>query len=294
MAKPRVTLIWNPSAGVLPRRAVPRRVARAIAGWAVLTQVRETSSPGDAERFASEVSAEECDLLLIAGGDGTVNASINGLRAEVPVGILPLGTANVLARELGIPTHSLRAMCAALGQARERPIDVGSCNGRRFLAMASAGFDAAVVREVGPPEKDLLGPTAFALRAVQALPGHESAMWRIRADGEVIETSATMILVSNTARYGGSLQLSPGASLDDGWLDMSVFVAATGRQFIRQLVALMTRGDAAKTGVLCRRCREIELEGIPPQPVQIDGEVLGTTPARIQIEPRSLTVLSKR
>ena len=292
MAPLRATLIWNPTAGLGRRRRLPERVQRYLGDWATLTCVRTTEARGDSERFAHAIDARETDLLLIAGGDGTVNRTINGLTADVAVGILPTGTANVLALELRLPVFTVRAMVTALRRAEERRIDVGVCNGRKFLAMASAGFDAAVVREIGRTEKEILGPTAFALHAMGALPGTEAADWRIVHDGEVLETRAMMVLASNAARYGGPLRLSPGASLDDGWLDASVFRAATGAELVAQTLAILTRRPEVEEGLLCFRCQSLTLEATPPQPIQVDGESFGTTPARIAVLPRALRVLA--
>jgi len=291
MARRRATLIWNPAAGLLRRRAVDERLRRLCADWLEITRVRKTRGPGDAERFAAEVDPQETDLLLVAGGDGTLNAAVNGLRVDVPLGIVPLGTANVLARELGLPVHSLRAMARALAEAEPRRIDVGRCGKRRFVEMVGAGFDAAVVREVGPPEKDLLGPTAYALRALGFLTTPRPAHWEITVDGAGVEAEGLMALVSNTARYGGPLQLAPGASLEDGCLDVTVFTAVNGGQLLRQALAVLSRRGLIEAGLILRRGREISLTAAPRQPLQLDGEPAGFTPVRIQLEPRSLTVL---
>jgi diacylglycerol kinase family enzyme len=159
-------IIFNPAAGWRRRQRLAPVLAQ-LGEHGCAFVVRETQAPGDAERFAAEVDPEAFDLVVVAGGDGTVNETINGLaRSGLPLALIPLGTANVLAAEIGLgPDPAAVARCVALGQ--PRPIALGAAAGRRFILMAGAGFDAHVVAGVSVPMKRWLGKGAYVLSTLR-------------------------------------------------------------------------------------------------------------------------------
>ena len=156
----RLLIIFNPAAGWRRRQRLAPVLTRLREHGCALV-VRETQGPGDAERFAAEVDPDAFDIVVAAGGDGTVNETINGLaRSGLPLGLIPLGTANVLAAEIGLRTDPASlARCLVFGE--PRPIALGAANGRRFILMAGAGFDAQVVAGVSVPMKRWLGKGAM-------------------------------------------------------------------------------------------------------------------------------------
>ncbi len=164
----RVLVIHNPTAGWRRRRRFERILSALIAAG-VDVDVRPTTRRGDAEAFARAADPAEHDAIAVAGGDGTINEVVNGLGdKKLPLAVIPLGTANVLAHEIGLG-GSPREIAETIARGRPQPISVGIVNGRRFVMMAGFGFDAHVVAEVKPMIKKLFGKIAYVISTLKAL-----------------------------------------------------------------------------------------------------------------------------
>jgi lipid kinase YegS len=187
-------------------------------------KMRVTSEKGDATRFAAE--SREVDLLIAAGGDGTLNEVVHGLmivpaEARPVLGILPLGTANDFATGCGIPRDPKEALALCL-QGRDVLVDVGKANKHWFLNAASAGFGAEITATTPPALKRLLGPAAYTVMgAILAMNVHHFQRRLILPDGEITGTGPVAI-VANGRQAGGSMQVTPRARIDDGLLDVLV------------------------------------------------------------------------
>jgi len=289
-------LIVNPTAGQgKPSESLEKLK---VALGPLLGDVVVTQGPGDAERAAQIASAgNEHDAVLVAGGDGTVNEVVNGLLAGgavLPLGLVPLGTQNVLAHELKLPSSAdLEATVQMLRAGRTRAIDIGRAGERHFALMAGFGFDAQVVSEVLQPIKDLLGPAAYAFAAVGALARSDSSTLSLILDDEQIRTEAYLIVVANAASYAyRQIKLAPFAALDDGWLDICVFERAPTKRFgfAGQLMAVLSRRHLRDPRVRYYRAKRILIASDPPIQGQLDGETYGTTPIEIAILPQALDV----
>ncbi len=288
-------LIVNPAAGqgrTLEALEALQTVLDPVLGGVVITQER-----GDAERAAREASANGYHAVLAAGGDGTVNEVVNGLLAActpggaLPLGLVPVGTQNVLAHEMGLPTADLDATLALLRAGRTRRIDVGLAGSRHFVLMAGFGFDARVVREVLRPVKALLGPAAYAFATVGALATYRSTQVRLRLDGEEVHSEAFLVVVANAASYAyRQIKLAPFAALDDGWLDICVFERARGDRvgFASQMMAVLARRHLRDPRVRYYRGKHLVLESDPPIQGQMDGDTFGETPMEISLLPHAL------
>ncbi len=288
-------LIVNPAAGQGRPQESLEALQAALAP--VLGDVVITQERGDAQRAAREASANGYGSVLAAGGDGTVNEVVNGLLAApggtLPLGLVPMGTQNVLAHELGLPAADLDATLALLRAGRTRRIDVGLAGGRHFVLMAGFGFDAQVVREVLHPMKALLGPAAYAFATVGALATYRSTQVRLRLDGEEVRSEAFLVVVANAASYAyRQIKLAPFAALDDGWLDVCVFERARGDRvgFATQMMAVLARRHLRDPRVRYYRGRQLVLESDPPIQGQMDGDTFGATPVEISLLPRALPV----
>lgn len=286
----RALILLNPTAGQRRAGAWRQALEHAFGDWPGSWSIRETHAIGDAERMAAEVNDDACDLIVAAGGDGTINEVVNGLKADVALGILPLGTANVLALELGISVNDLPAALAVIRDGEPRPIDLGRINNRRFLLMAGFGFDAEVVASVAKPLKDLVGGPAYFLSAVEAFSRVRPARFRLQADTEAMETQAYMVVVANAASYAGQLQIAPLATIDDGWLDVCVFQERRPGGFLRQAWQVLRRRHLRDPDVRYFRCRSIRVEATPEVGIQVDGDPAGRTPARIELLPGAVRV----
>lgn len=289
----RLCVIANPVAGQSrPGSALPQ-IEEYLSAWAERLEIRETGGKGDGERIARGIGPGEFDVVAAAGGDGTINEVLNGLGDHTAFGLIPLGTANVLARELKIPVNDLRAACEVLRTGQPRPMDLGWCNGRRFCLMAGIGFDAEAVKEVVPNVKDLIGAPAYILSGLRALTIIKSPIrYRIyQPDRRRMVFRGMMLVVANASGYGGPIQIATDAGVDDGWLDLCLFRERRKLQFLWQWVLVLLRRHRDDPHFVYRRAKEVRVECTPPAAVQLDGDYFGRTPVEIRVLPDAVSVI---
>jgi len=295
----RALVITNPAAARTEARAVTAiRDTLRTGGWTV--DVRATGGSGDARRFAAEARAEGIDVLVSYGGDGTamqVAAAIAG--TGVPLGLIPGGTGNLLAGNLRLPRHPAAAARALL-TAVPRTIDLGCvdrADGTHYFAVCcGAGFDAQLMHATESAAKRRWKMGAYVVRALAALPGVTSAAHAITVDGETHEVPAAMVLVMNCGELlPPFLRLHPGVRPDDGWLDV---LALRADGLLESAGAFLDLWRGSFSGVSrgqlwMSRGRAIRVAPAPgvTRLVQLDGEVVGTTPFEARILPHALTVL---
>lgn len=266
-----------------------------------LPPVEETRGPGDASRIAFEAAQSGgFDVVYAVGGDGTVNEVANGLlagsdEASRPVlGIIPRGTSNVVASELGIPWPGISAAVDVLRGGKVKAIDVGRVGDRYFLLAASCGVDAEAVRDVPANLKSLVGPGAYVMSGIAALANYSPTRVTIRFDSEAVSLDAFVVIVSNISTYGLSIvKVAPFAALDDGWLDICVFEKPPTHKigFLAQVMLLLARRHLNDPRVRYFRARHIEIESDPPIATQLDGDPIGNTPVTIDVVPNALKIL---
>lgn len=298
-ASARVRIIANPYSGALQ---VPgamddlRAVLARLSAAGLPAELCLTERPGHATDLAREAVRAGMDIVAAAGGDGTVNDVIQALAGSTTaLGVIPLGTVNVWAREVGIPMDPWLAADVLVRGVR-RTVDLGRAGPRYFLMMAGIGFDAEVARrvEAGRLKRFGLKMLGFFL-AVGALALTERpARILIRREGQRRATSALMIIIGNTRLYGGALTFTPQAIADDSWLDVAI-VGGGGILYragiiLRALLRRPVRGPRVRY----TRVRSIRVESEPPLPVQVDGELIGKLPMTFGIEPQALTVVVPR
>lgn len=287
-ASRRALLILNPTAGAR-KRGRARRAVEALRGLGVEVAVRETACRGDAERYAAAATREDFDVVVAAGGDGTINEVANGLgRRSPPLAIVPLGTANVLACELGLPLGP-EAAARVIAEAQPFPLFVGLANGRRFLQMAGAGFDAHVVEGVSPALKRRLGKGAYVWRTGVELARYAFPPLRVEVDGEPFE--AASVIVAKGRFYGGRFVAAPSASPRRPSFEVVLFRRAGRIGALRALAALGLGRLPLLPEVEIRTARRIVVTGAEHAPVQADGDVIGRLPARIDIGAERLWAL---
>jgi YegS/Rv2252/BmrU family lipid kinase len=284
-------LILNPQAGLRARAGTVERVLAvgAALGWQI--DVMETSARGDATRLAAEAARTGRQIVLVGGGDGTLNEVIQGLAGTgTAVGALPLGTMNVWVRELGLPLDPADTLRELLrGQVRR--IDLGRANGRYFLLMAGLGFDAEAMNAVQGQAKRRLGPVAILVAGAMAGLRSSGSRLRLRADGQVIETDALLMTVGNTRLWAGAVRITHHATAADGLLDVCIFPGRSLLTRLRHVLLVLLGRHDADPEVTYLQVRELLVAARPRLPLQIDGEPIGTTPARIEIAPGALHVL---
>lgn len=274
--------------------AALRRIERSLteAGFAV--ERIATAGPADTVAALSAALSgrqPEDTRVIVAGGDGTIRAVLPALaNTGVPLAILPAGSVNVLARELGIPT-SLDAAIGVAKSGRPRQIDLGYADGRPFALMAGIGFDAAVVQSVARELKDLIGSFAYVARGLQVLGSYPQSRFRIEADGEEMEAVGWLAVVANASRYTYHWRLALDARIDDGWLDLCFFSSESALQTAGQVVAALGGRHFSHPGVQHLRAKRFRFRCTPEVAVQLDGDPAGATPVEIAIAPRILTVM---
>jgi YegS/Rv2252/BmrU family lipid kinase len=246
--------------------------------------------PGEAIRL----HAASVDLIVIGGGDGTLNAAADAL-AEVgkPVGIIPLGTANDLARTLTIPT-GLEAACQIIAEGRTRRIDLGRVNGKPFFNAASIGLSVAVTRRLSKESKGRFGAFAYVAAAVRAVGAGRPFRAEITCDGEVHRARTVQITVGSGRHYGGGLTVAEDAAPDDARLDVYSLEVGHWLGLLPLLPALWNGRWAGRRNVRMLRGQRVEVRTHRPRAVNADGEVVTQTPAAFTVQPRAVAVFVPR
>ena len=263
--------------------------------------LKATTAPDDARRLAAEAVADGFELIVAAGGDGTVNEVLNGLGdapdgfARARLGVLPLGTINVFARELEIPLRLERAW-ETLQRGRELPIDLPrvefSVNGvrqkRYFVQLAGAGWDARAIALVNWSHKKRVGPLAYVLAGLKAL--YEPKP-KITAHAEGQSLTGELVLVGNGRFYGGPFAVFPQADLRNGSLEVCVFPRVNWLTLLRCAPGLLIRRKLPKGPVHRFRTEAFDLAGETTTAFELDGEWIGHLPVVFSIERERLRVI---
>ncbi|HEX3498037.1 MAG TPA: YegS/Rv2252/BmrU family lipid kinase [Stellaceae bacterium] len=288
----RLLVIYNPAAGRRSARRL-RRFLDHLARLGVPVELRATATRGDAEEFARVAASGEFDAVVAAGGDGTINEVVSGLGdADLPLALLPLGTANVLANEIGLPRNPERlALIAATGKAR--PIwtgEVVTTSGvRRFVMMAGIGFDASVVAGIDPARKRRLGKLAYVAEIVVQLARHRDMRFRVRCAGEEIPVAAAVIAKGRF--YAGRFVLAPEARLDAPTLEVVLFLRGGRLAVLRYLVAMALGCVHRLRDVRILRAESVAVTGPPGAPVHADGDIVATLPVTMGVASRPLRLI---
>src|SRR5215216_716741 len=232
-----------------------------------------TFNAGDAAAFAADAAQRGVDVVAAAGGDGTLNEVVNGLDGyDVPLGIIPLGTANDFARQVGIPADADHAMDVIL-QRKPRRLDTASLNGRRFLNVSTAGVGAQATAETPPEVKESLGPIAYAISGMRKLADFRAQHARFVGDGFTYEGEFLMFAVGLTRSTGGGTMVTPMASTTDGLMDLCIVEGMSRGEFAR-IVLRVKRGEhIGQDGVHYVQVKAVTVEGREPIAVNVDGEV---------------------
>jgi len=261
--------------------------------------IETTAVTGDGERFARVAKARGVGVVIAHGGDGTAMDVAAGLVGTgLPLGLLPGGTGNVLAGNLGIG-RSFTAAADVIAAGVTRAIDVGrlstAAGSRYFAVNCAAGFAADLMAETQQRHKRVFGVAAYVARAVAMVGDLVRAAARIEVDGTVHEGHAATVIVANCGDIvPGVLPLGAGIAPDDGIFDVAVIDATSYASALRLTWRLLLRRPGADAGITFYRGRSVRVSCEPDLPVEADGEALGTTPMTVELVPRALTVLAPR
>ena len=256
-------------------------------GITVTPQV--TTGPADATRLTTAAVEARVDLVIVHGGDGTVNEAMQALvGTSTPLAVWPGGTSNVLAGEIGLP-GSLELVADVIAGERRRRVSVGRAGERYFLLMAGVGLDADIVRAVHPGLKRLTGEGAYWMAGLKQLTDWHPVPFLLET--EAGQHSATFAVVANAASYGGGLRFAPDASMDDDVLDVCLFDSTQRHRFARYLAAAFTGSHLGMPGVTYLKTRRAVAHGDGSRFVQVDGELLGPLPVSFECVPDALSLV---
>ncbi|HWG58497.1 MAG TPA: diacylglycerol kinase family protein [Candidatus Acidoferrales bacterium] len=300
-------LIYNPASGRHRSRRFQEieRAARILKDAGITTEIASTAARATAHLIARQAVEQRRGMVVVCGGDGTINEVVNGLAgSNVPMALLPAGTANILAKELGIPwdiPHAARLIPGgivrriALGiaippigrESAELPRD-----GRYFFSVAGAGPDGAIVNAVHPGLKKRTGEFAYWTAGFRQLFEYKFPEMLIRSNGN--ETRATIIVIGRTAHYGGPFKITIGASLFDDCFEMLTHSTRSRMKYLASLPALCFGKLPGVKGIAVWKSPEVICEPCGSEPIHahVDGEPIGTLPIAFRVVPGAISIVT--
>jgi len=330
----RADLIYNPYSG---QGMVKRELQEVIAfltrcGWVV--DKWEVTRPLEATQLARDASLKGANVVIAAGGDGTINEIVNGLvGTETALGVIPTGTTNAWALQMGIPTlnpimpgtmaakfvtnlenrfsQSISALqnrfshalspsnyqkvllraAKALIEGHTVEVDVGEIDGHYFLMWAGIGLDATILESITAKGKKALGYWAYVIPALGKISKYTSAEVSLTLDGEKVESSSPLVVVSNIQLYGANLPIGSKALVNDAKLDVCVFHGTGIFTFTKHVLKVLSRKHLQDPKIEYYQCSRIEIDSDRPLPVHTDAEIFTHTPVTINVLPRALKAI---
>jgi YegS/Rv2252/BmrU family lipid kinase len=297
MCAVRACIIFNPTA----KGDKARQFRRHLDSLGSECALKPTTAPGAARTLAAEAAREDFDVIVAAGGDGTVNEVVNGIGddpanfSRVRLGVLPLGTVNVFARDLGLPLDWCRAW-ETIRRGRVSVVDLpqvefianGAPQRRYFAQLAGAGLDAHAVELVNWDLKKRIGFFAYVVAALKAMRAEQS---QITTEGVLHPATGEQVLVGNGRLYGGPFVIFPEAKLTDGLLDVCVFPRATWGTLFACVWGLVTGRLHQAGGARHFQAESFALTAPTRTPLELDGEQVGELPARFSVQRQLLRVI---
>lgn len=288
----RIVAVCNPhSGGGQFRRDLPLMLDL-LRSFGLQVEKRCSDAPGHAIELAREAAAEGVDAVCAIGGDGTVNEVINGIaETDVPLLIVPAGTVNVLAAELGIPLEPAEA-CRLAGSGQLSWIDLGKAGDRYFALMAGVGMDAAVVQSINPMLKKVLREAAFALQGAATVLKGDFPRVRVVTEEQTVE--GYFVVLGNSSNYGGAFGITPMASMRDGLLDVCVLQSVSPLSTLQYWLGALTQSHLKQQNVQSWRTKDAQITLADEDGevlVQTDGEMAGRLPMEVRVVPRALRVI---
>jgi len=278
-----ILVILNPAARSERAKAAWRRIERLPH-----CTMRATTAPGDARAVAEAAVAEGFTTIVAAGGDGTINEVVNGIAgADVSLGILPVGTMNVFAAELGLP-GDLEEAWAIIRAGRTRRVDLIRANQQYFVQLAGVGLDAQVVQATSWEFKKNFGPLSYLISAAQ-IAARKPPRLVVEADG--VSREGSFVLIGNGRYYGGPVAFFKDARIDDGKLDVLIFKNLGYLDIARYLGTILMGKHTTLPDVEYFQTKRAVVQSDEEVPVEVDGEVVTTLPVTFRVSSRKLRVV---
>ena len=300
----RIVILLNPNAGGGKARRVIQTVIEVLRCGGAAAEVRESRSGEHLVQLAREAAAQQPDILVAAGGDGTVHTILNGIfPTGVPLGIIPIGRGNDFARGLGIPAHPCDAAEVLLrGQVRQVDLaraspgatepQPGGAASAIYACVAGVGFDSVVNRYANERAHRLHGRFAYAWGIARCLKAYQPLPMKLSSDALNFEGEIIFAVVGNNSWYGDGFRIAPRARLDDGFLDICIVPAMSKWELVRWIPDAHRGTHLAHPRILYAQTRQVRLESPARLEVFADGEFLQDLPVMIDVLPRALHVVA--
>lgn len=291
MTDKKARLILNPISGGGRGKTLLPEVARGLERLGYETAVVTTARKGDARAAAENVANDGVSVLVVFGGDGTLNEVVNGLNGRpTPICVVPVGTANCLTKEFGQSAEP-EDVIRRLESMQTRMLDSFTVNFERALLFAGAGFDGEVGRKVCHSRRGHLSQLAYVVPLFQTMITYHFPRFKVEIDGQVVEENATFVEVGNVSTFGGPISLLPEAKPDDGVLDVLIMNTWRRTRILRYLAMSCIAKNVRGRNLRLLRGREIALTAEQEVPYQVDGDFAGHLPLRISVLPKSVCLV---
>jgi YegS/Rv2252/BmrU family lipid kinase len=286
----KAAVIYNPMAGRERGGVVASTIEECLGSHGIEVEVHPTQGPHDATTIAARV-AQEADVVVAVGGDGTVNEVVNGMTgSKARLGIVPAGTVNVLSLELGLPSQIQKA-CAVIAAGKTLSMDVGWANDRRFILMMGAGIDAETIKNLNAKAKKRYRELAFLSTGLKTGFSAQPRVFRVFVNGE--EHLASFLVAGNSRYYGGRIGITTDADPTDGLLDVLIFKGLTIAKLSGFWLGVPAGLHLHNKDVVYVRAESLEVRPAQEEPIwyQTDGELAGILPAKLGIDHHAIEIL---
>ncbi|HEY9408208.1 MAG TPA: YegS/Rv2252/BmrU family lipid kinase [Jiangellaceae bacterium] len=286
-----VALLVNPTAGRGRGARAGRVAAERLTAAGIAVRVLQGRDVREAADLAGEAVADRAGALVVVGGDGMVHLGVQAVAGtSTPLGVVPAGTGNDLARALGLPLRDPLGAAGVVVAGARRRIDLGRSEGQWFAGVVAAGFDARVNDRVNRMRWPR-GPRRYDLATLAELGVFRPISYRMDLDGETSELEAMLVAVGNIPSYGGGLRITPDASLDDGEFDVVVVAPVSKATLVRVFPRVRRGTHLAHPAVSVRRARTVRLDAAGVT-AYVDGERLGPLPRSFEVVPAAVEVFA--
>jgi diacylglycerol kinase (ATP) len=293
----RARLIYNPTSG---REEFEKRLPEILnffedAGYE--TSCHATKGAGDATQAAKQAVKRKFDLIIAAGGDGTLYEVVNGMAEQEgrpPLGIIPSGTTNDFARAIGLPMRSIMSACAVIVNGEVKPTDIGKINDRYFINIAGGGALTNLTYEVPSKLKTIMGQLAYYVKGIEKLPFIRPSHMRIETEFRIIEDEIMLFLLANSNSVGGLERLAPHASLSDGKFDCIVVRKTSLPEFLRIATLVLKGGHIKHPDVMYFQEKSLKITSPASVMLNLDGELGGELPMEFTTLPKHIQVIMPR
>ncbi|NQZ75504.1 MAG: diacylglycerol kinase family lipid kinase [Ekhidna sp.] len=283
----KIFVIWNPFAGGKTKR-ISQEVCGELQKRDLVFELFDTAETGSATRTIAEKLDETFTDLIIIGGDGTVNESINGLNHDIPVGIVPAGTGDDFVKNVFLG-KSLKDRIYTAIEGKLHRVDLGRCNDRKFVNGVGIGFDGQIVEDMASKRVPLLrGHAAYYYHVLRILGGYKERMFEFSIGDEDYKQDLILLTVGNGTTFGGGFKLMPEAAIDDGFLEVCTIGKLSGFRRFLNIGKLSDGSHGSLEEVSFHKVRKISIKENTRLFAHIDGERMGQPPFEISILPKAL------